>query len=144
MSILYHQNKTLHPKIPYEQHIREPNKQYALFIAYSLLITKAQNSKFPLNNLQATCFLETLAERWMSQLLMWIRKLINASWALRDLRLRRRERRREGVILKVLAPKHESRILRQRSNPVSGSRKSKASSLWAKQHRAGHIIIRRS
>ena len=35
----------------------------------------------------------------------------------------------------VLALKHESRILGQWSNPVSGSRKSQASSPWAKQHR---------
>ena len=36
----------------------------------------------------------------------------------------------------VIALKHESRILGQWSNPVSGSRKSQASSPWAKQHRA--------
>ena len=35
----------------------------------------------------------------------------------------------------VLALKHKSRILGQWSNPVSGSRKSQASSPWAKQHR---------
>ena len=35
----------------------------------------------------------------------------------------------------VLALKHESRIFGQWSNPVSGSRKSQASSPWAKQHR---------
>ena len=35
----------------------------------------------------------------------------------------------------VLALKHESRILGQLSNPVSGSRKSHASSPWAEQHR---------
>ena len=36
----------------------------------------------------------------------------------------------------VLALKHESRILGQWSNPVSGPRNSQASSLVAKQHRA--------
>ena len=35
----------------------------------------------------------------------------------------------------VLALNHESRILGQWSNPVSGSRRSQASSPWAKQHR---------
>ena len=35
----------------------------------------------------------------------------------------------------VFALKHESRILGQWSNPVSGSRKSQASSPWAKQYR---------
>ena len=35
----------------------------------------------------------------------------------------------------VLALKHKSRILGQWSNPVSGLRKSPASSLWVKQHR---------
>ena len=34
-----------------------------------------------------------------------------------------------------LALKHESRILGQWSNPASGSRKSKTSSPWVKQHR---------
>ena len=34
----------------------------------------------------------------------------------------------------VLALKHESRIIGQPSNPVFGSRKSQASSPWAKQH----------
>ena len=34
----------------------------------------------------------------------------------------------------VVALKHESRILGQWSKPVSGSRKSQASSLWVKQH----------
>ena len=41
-----------------------------------------------------------------------------------------------GRSAEVLALKHESRILRQLSNPVSGSRKSQASSMWAKQHGA--------
>ena len=35
----------------------------------------------------------------------------------------------------TLALKHESRILGQWSNPVSGSRKSQASSPWVKQHK---------
>ena len=35
----------------------------------------------------------------------------------------------------VIALKHESRILGQLSNPVSGSRKSQSSSPWAKHHR---------
>ena len=35
----------------------------------------------------------------------------------------------------VLALKHESRILGQWSKPVSGSRKSQASSPFAKQHK---------
>ena len=39
-------------------------------------------------------------------------------------------------LIEVLALMHESRILRQWSNPVSGSRKSQASSPWSKQHRA--------
>ena len=47
-----------------------------------------------------------------------------------------RSSRKEGEMCKVLALKHESRILGQRSNPVSGSRKSQASSPWAKQNRA--------
>ena len=37
--------------------------------------------------------------------------------------------------VKFLALEHESRILGQWSNPVSGSRKSRYSSPWAKQHR---------
>ena len=37
--------------------------------------------------------------------------------------------------IEILALKHESRILGKRSNPVSGSRKSQASSPWVKQHR---------
>ena len=36
----------------------------------------------------------------------------------------------------ILALKHESRILGQWSNPVSGARKSQSSSLWDTQHRA--------
>ena len=50
--------------------------------------------------------------------------------------MRERERERETLILEaeVLALKHESRILVQWSNPVSGSRKSQDSSPWAKQH----------
>ena len=38
-------------------------------------------------------------------------------------------------VAEFLAQKHESRILGQWSNLVSGSRKSQASSLWVKQHR---------
>ena len=41
-----------------------------------------------------------------------------------------------GRSAEVLALKHESRILGQWSNPVSGPRNSQASSLVAKQHRA--------
>ena len=44
----------------------------------------------------------------------------------------------------VLALKHRSRILGQWSKPVSGSRKSQASSLWAKQHRVYPIPTRRN
>ena len=36
----------------------------------------------------------------------------------------------------ILFLKHDSRILRQSSDPVCGSWKSQASSPWAKQHRA--------
>ena len=40
----------------------------------------------------------------------------------------------------VLALKQKSRILRHSSNPVCGSRKSQASSPWAKQHRAYPVL----
>ena len=40
----------------------------------------------------------------------------------------------------VLALKHESRILRQRSNPVSGSRKSQTSSPWAKHGYLSYLL----
>ena len=40
-----------------------------------------------------------------------------------------------GLLVEVLALKHESRLLGQFSYPVSDSRKSQASSPWAKQHR---------
>ena len=36
----------------------------------------------------------------------------------------------------ILFLKHNSSIFRQSSNPVCGTRKSHASSLWTKQHRA--------
>ena len=39
-------------------------------------------------------------------------------------------------LAEVLTLRHESRIFGQWSNPVSGSRKSQASSPWSKQHRA--------
>ena len=52
------------------------------------------------------------------------------------------------VLSEVLALKHKSRILRQWADPVSGSRKSQASSPWVKQHRVypipswrNHILI---
>ena len=41
---------------------------------------------------------------------------------------------RYGRPADILAPKHESRILKQSSNPVCGSWKSQVSSPWAKQH----------
>ena len=47
----------------------------------------------------------------------------------------RMRRRRRVVLPEVLSLKHKSRILGQCSNPVSGSRKSKASSPWVKQQR---------
>ena len=42
------------------------------------------------------------------------------------------------LVVWVFALKHKSRILGQWSNPVSGLRKSQASSPWAKQHRVFH------
>ena len=45
-----------------------------------------------------------------------------------------RMRHGSGMNLEVLPLKHERRILGQWSNPVSGSRKSQASSPWAQQH----------
>ena len=41
-----------------------------------------------------------------------------------------------GPVPEVLALKHESRILGQRSNPVYGSLKSQVGSPWAKQRQA--------
>ena len=69
------------------------------------------------------------AAHWMVLLAHWFRGLVPEMSACDVIK----KGKKAGP--EVLALKHESRILRQWSNPVSGSRKTQASCPWAKQHR---------
>ena len=71
----------------------------------------------------------------LSQLLIVTVTIVTVTEVLcKRIRLHERSKTPFLSLPEVLALKHESRILGQWSSPVSGSRKSQASSPWAKQH----------